>query len=250
MASIRPDAVLAGASEVARAAAEAIAEPGTVGAHVGMRMESDRLATHLFECTAPAYRGWTWAVTVTRIARGRTVTICETHLLPGDDALLAPEWLPYAQRLAPGDVGPGDVLPFVDDDPRLEPGYEATGEEDVDRMALWELGLGRARVLSAEGRDEAAQRWYDGTHGPTAETAVKSSAICSTCGFYVPMAGALRRLFGVCANAWSPSDGSVVSLDHGCGAHSETTVTAERPVPVGDPLLDDLAWDVLAEDRS
>ena len=105
-------------------------------------------------------------------------------------------------------------------------GFEATGDEDVDQVALWELGLGRHRVLSAEGRDAAAQRWYDGESGPTAPVAVKAPAPCSTCGFFVPMAGALRSVFGVCANEWSPSDGRVVSLDHGCGAHSEVDVEA------------------------
>jgi hypothetical protein len=28
----------------------------------------------------------------------------------------------------------------------------------------------------------------------------------------------------VCANEWSPDDGRVVSMDHGCGAHSQTDV--------------------------
>lgn len=67
-------------------------------------------------------------------------------------------------------------------------GFEATGEEDVDAVALWELGLGRPRVLSAEGRDTAAQRWYDGAHGPTAEVAVKAPAACESCGYFLPMA--------------------------------------------------------------
>lgn len=249
MPTVRPDATLTGAVDVARAAAEEIADPGAVGPHVGVRMEAERLATHLFDCTAPAYRGWTWAVTVTRVARSRSVTICETHLLPGDGALLAPEWVPYAQRLTGDDVGPGDVLPIVVDDPRLEPGFEATGDEDVDAMALWELGLGRHRVLSAQGRQEAAQRWYDGDHGPTAEAATKASAACSTCGFYVPTAGILRRLFGVCANVCSPSDGRIVALDHGCGAHSETDVQAGRPAAVGEPILDEFAWDELSRDE-
>jgi hypothetical protein len=98
-------------------------------------------------------------------------------------------------------------------------------------------------VLSAEGRESAAQRWYDGESGPNAPVAAKAPAPCSTCGFFVPMAGALRSVFGVCANEWSPSDARVVSLDHGCGAHSEVDVdlhTAERIAP---PILDDFELD-------
>jgi len=231
---------------VARAAAETIAEPGTVGEHLGAVAEGERVVTHSVACTARAYRGWRWAVTVTRVSRSRKVTVSETHLLPGDDAILAPEWVPYAERLAPGDVGPGDVLPYRDEDENLEPGFEATGDEDVDRTAQWELGLGRVRVLSAEGREAAAQRWYEGEHGPYSDVAQKSRAACSTCGYYLPLAGALRSMFGVCANAWSPSDGSVVSLDHGCGAHSETDVARRAPEPTHRPIVDDLAVDVLA----
>lgn len=137
------------------------------------------------------------------------------------------------------------MTPKVDDDPNLEAGFEATGEEDVDAVALWEFGLGRPRVLSAEGRDRAAQRWYDGSHGPTAEVAVKAPARCDGCGYFLPMAGALRSVFGVCANEWSPSDGTVVSRDHGCGAHSEVDMDAPEPEKVGTPILDDEVLETL-----
>ncbi len=241
----KADAVLIAAIEQARLAAESIAEPGTVGGHLGAVMEDDRLATHFFACTASAYPGWRWAITMARVPRGKTPTVCETNLVPGDGALLSPEWLPYDQRVAPGDIGAGDVLPFIEDDQRLEPGAEATGDEDVDQLALWELGLGRKRVLSAEGREVAAQRWYDGDGGPTSPVAEQAPAPCSSCGFYLPMAGALRALFGVCANAWSPSDGRVVSLDHGCGAHSEVELIREDPKPAEEPVLDDFAFDLV-----
>lgn len=240
MPAVKPDPTLKGAVDLAREAAESIAEAGTVGDHLGMEMVEDRVGTHYFACTAGAYPGWRWAITVARVPRSKVVTVSETNLVPGDGALLSPEWVPYADRLAPGDIGPGDVTPKVDDDPLLEAGFEATGtEDDADVAVAWELGLGRQRVLSAEGREAAAQRWYEGDHGPNAPVAQKAPAPCSTCGFFIPMAGALRSFFGVCANAWSPSDGSVVSLDHGCGAHSEVDVAAPEPEVVAPPVLDD-----------
>lgn len=54
-------------------------------------------------------------------------------------------------------------------------------------------------------------------------------------------------MFGVCANKWSPDDGRVVSLDHGCGEHSEI----EPPEPSqlwvqSKPAFDDLHIDVVA----
>jgi hypothetical protein len=243
--AVKDDAVLFAASEVARGAAESIAEPGMVGQHLGAVMDDERLATHYFACTAPAYPGWRWAITLARVPRGKKATVCETNLIPGDGALLSPEWLPYDQRLAPGDLGAGDVLPYIEEDQRLEPALEATGDEDVDVAAQWEPGLGRKRVLSAEGREDAAQRWYGGENGPTSPVAEQAPEPCSTCGFFVPMAGALRSFFGVCANAWSPSDGRVVSLDHGCGAHSEVDLIREDPKPPEGPVLDEFAFDLV-----
>ena len=245
MAESKNDKVLLEAVELARAAAVAVAEPDTVGEHIGMAQDAERLATHFFVCTAAGYPGWAWAVSVARVPRGKVATVCETSLVPGPDALLSPAWVPYSQRLAPGDVGPGDVLPKIEDDPNLMFGFEATGDEEVDRLALFELGLGRVRVLSPQGRDAATSRWVEGEGGPRSDIAVKAGARCRSCGYFVPMAGALRAVFGVCANEWSPSDGRVVTLDHGCGAHSETDAPAPRPEPIGTPIVDDSRLDIV-----
>jgi hypothetical protein len=138
------------------------------------------------------------------------------------------------------------ILPFQAEDPRLIPGYTETGDEDRDAIANFEFGLGRERVLAPEARESAAQRWYRGSHGPTAASAVAAGAACTTCAFLVPLAGSMRTMFGVCANEWSPSDGRVVSMDHGCGAHSQTD--AERRAsewPAIDPVVDSEAVDAL-----
>ncbi|MGC5615534.1 DUF3027 domain-containing protein [Georgenia sp. Z1491] len=221
------DQVLAGAVEVARSAAEDVAVGGHVGDHLGFELLADRVGTHYFASAVPGYLGWRWSVTVARVPRGRTPSVSEVELVPGEGALLAPEWVPWADRLRPGDLGTNDVLPYVAEDDRLVQGYEFTGDEDdADRQAVHELGLGRARVLSPRGREEAMQRWYDGASGPNAAPAKNAAASCSSCGFFLHLAGSARTMFGVCANEWSPDDGRVVSLDHGCGAHSETTEQA------------------------
>lgn len=122
-----PDRLCAEAVDLARAAAQETAAPGSVGEHVSLVPEGDRVVTHFFDCSEPGYRGWRWAVTVARASRAKNVTVDESVLLPGPDALLAPEWVPWSERLRPGDLGPGDLLPTAADDPRLEPGY--TGED-------------------------------------------------------------------------------------------------------------------------
>ncbi len=227
------------AIELARHALEEVTDPITVGEYVVAAPDAERLVTHLFDCTLSGYRGWRWAVTLSRVPRGRTATVCEMALLPGEEALLAPAWVPWAERLEPGDISRSDRLPRKETDERLEPGWEATGE-DADAVALDELDLGRPRVLSAQGVASAAERWYGGDHGPDAEGVRKAHATCSTCGFFVPMAGALRAIFGVCANEWAADDGSVVSLDHGCGAHSETDLPDQGPEwPINPSRVDD-----------
>ncbi len=243
------DATLAAAVDIARAAAVDVAEGGAVGDHLGAEPDGDRVVTHFFGCLSAGYRGWRWAVTLARAPRSRTVTVSEVHLLPGGDSVMSPGWLPWAERIRPGDLGPGMMLPRVADDVRLEQGYEATGDEDVDVFALWELGLGRPRVLSLEGRDDAAQRWYAGAHGPRDPFAEQAPAPCASCGFLMPMAGALRTVFGVCANQWSPSDGQVVSYDHGCGAHSESDVEASTET-VDAPVLDETGYEMVDIERT
>ncbi|MEU9982415.1 DUF3027 domain-containing protein [Streptomyces sp. NPDC050856] len=264
-----PDRLCAEAVDLAREAAEEVAAPGVVGEHAGVVSEGDRVVTHLFECEEPGYRGWRWAVTVTRASRAKAVTLDETVLLPGPDALLAPEWVPWSERLRPGDLGPGDLLPTEADDLRLEPGFtgedtpppnspvseemaelvEAEDAEFITRTpsrgsiaaVAEELGLRRARVLSRYGLHVAADRWEEkfGAKTPMAQAA---PAPCVSCGFLMPLAGSLKQAFGVCANEFSPADGHVVSLTYGCGGHSEAAVmpTPPRPAP---PVLDSMGAD-------
>jgi hypothetical protein len=241
----RPDAVAAAAVDLARAAVDEVAPHGSVGDHLGVRAVGERLVSHAFACTAKGYRGWVWTVTLARVPRARVATVCEVDLLAGEGSLLPPEWLPWSERLRPGDLGPGDVLPRVDDDERLEAGFEATGEEDVDQVALWELGLGRRRVLAREGRLQAGTRWDAGDFGPGASTPKDAAEQCRSCGFLLPLAGVLRQEFGICTNEWSVADGRVVSLAYGCGAHSETDVEPE-PVRASEPSLDENELETVA----
>ncbi|MET7767920.1 DUF3027 domain-containing protein [Nocardia sp. NPDC005366] len=235
---VRP--ILADAVDVARRALLEL-EPAAVGAHLGVTAEDESAATHRFEATMRGYRGWQWAVVVAAPPGAQYATVSESALLPGPDALAAPEFVPWEQRVRPGDLAPGDLLAPPAGDPRLVPGYVATGDPVVDEVAL-ELGLGRTKVLSLEGREEAAERWY-AAFGPDTEMARAAPSTCGRCGFYVPLAGALRAAFGVCGNAMG-ADGHVVHTEYGCGAHSDV----EAPVGGGSPLYeayDDAAYDVV-----
>jgi hypothetical protein len=245
--SAKLDAACAAAVDVARAAVT----EDHIADHLGVVAEGERVVTHYFDCTLPGSRGWRWAVTVARAPRSKLVTVSETVLLPGDDALLAPAWVPWHERLQPGDLGVGDLLPTRADDERLAPGYVLSDDPAVEEVS-WELGLGRPRVMSRDGRAEVAQRWYDGDHGPEAaiSVAAPANARCALCGFYLPLAGSLRQIFGVCGNLFAPDDGRVVSADHGCGAHSEILVEPAAPVEELPTVYDDSEVETVTVSRS
>nr|WP_231496439.1 DUF3027 domain-containing protein [Rhodococcus sp. UNC363MFTsu5.1] len=229
LAPVRP--VLADAVDLARQALIDLGE-GDVGAHLGVTSEGECAATHRFAAQLPGYRGWQWAVVLAADPESDRATVSELALLPGPDALTAPDWLPWDERIRPGDLSPGDLLAPLPGDPRLVPGYVATGDPVVDEVAL-EVGLGRKQVMSLEGRLDAAERWREGDYGPDSEMAKAAPSTCELCGFYLPLAGSLRVAFGVCGNEMA-ADGHVVYAQYGCGAHSDTTL----PTGAGSPQFD------------
>ena len=321
--SKEPDEACAQAVDLARGAAEEMAGPGRVGEHAGVTADGDRVVTHRFSCLDPAYRGWCWAITVTRASRAKNVTVDETLLVPGPEAILAPDWVPWKERVLPGDLGVGDLLPAPPDDARLVPAASLEGDDgvsdwgetawampgtepedlvpvpsaealadglddddddvtedlddtgtvaavavsagaapetgaedrssttgagpagaDVVREDVLEDRPPRARVLSAIGRDDTALRWYTSEHGPKSPLANAAPGLCSGCGFLVRLGGPLGRVFGVCANEYAPDDGRVVSVDHGCGAHSEGVTAAAADQPLR-PVIDELGYDLV-----
>jgi hypothetical protein len=262
------DEACAQAVELARSVATELAGEGSVGSHLAVQADDERVVTHLFACLDPAYVGWRWAVTVSRASRAKTVTVNETVLLPGPESLLAPEWVPWSERVLPGDLGVGDLMPAAADDERLVPVAVLEGAEGVldwDDADNWDEGtelatslrreaefaeasaaaaFGRARVLSAIGRDAVAIRWYSSDHGPGTPLARAAPGPCLTCGFLVGLAGPLGRVFGVCGNEFAPDDGRVVSLDHGCGAHSEI-VSGGAGQQAMAPVIDEIGYDLV-----
>jgi hypothetical protein len=257
-----PSTRLADAVELARSAAldAAAADLGpraaadAVGEHLAAVVEDPGALTHYFAATQGGYRGWRWSVTLScgdsdsdsgddsdggdEKGGDTPVTVSEVVLLPGEDAIVAPAWLPWDERVRPGDLGVGDLLPTQEGDERLVPGYLASDDPAVEELAH-EVGLGRRKVLSRLGREEAAQRWLDGPHGPGSDMARAAPGACGTCGFFLPVGGSLRGAFGVCGNEYAPADGSVVAVGFGCGAHSDVQLEPVSPVAVAELVYDD-----------
>ncbi|SEB98591.1 Protein of unknown function [Paramicrobacterium humi] len=93
------DEVLLAAVDVAREALLEITSADSIGEPAGHIVEGDHALSLLFENRLDGYPGWLWTVSLARVEDGEP-TILETELMPGDGALLAPDWVPWSERLA------------------------------------------------------------------------------------------------------------------------------------------------------
>lgn len=272
----------------------------------------DNVTDYRFECTMRGYEGWQWSVTLYHDEEAERWTINESTLVPTEDSLLPPVWIPWKDRLKPSDLSVTDSIGTEENDSRLENGVsevedkseledksensdseasennvtsENTDAADADEAsdtyvaneastsseeseeskesessesyesnedfedAVEAFHLSRRKVMTAEAIAQTAKRWYSGQHGPKSlSTRIAEGNACSTCGFMIPLAGALGNMFGVCANAWSPDDGKVVSLDHGCGEHSDIEPPEPSQIWIqSEPAYDDYHIDVIEQ---
>ena len=141
------DEILAAAKDVALQGVQEIAPAHAIGLVHHVRAEEERLSTHLFECTLPGYRGWFWFATLSRAPRSRVATICEVGLLPGDDALIAPDWVPWADRVRPEDLQENaESAEATEAEESAEPGEPAENKTAENESAVEET----AEAESAE----------------------------------------------------------------------------------------------------
>lgn len=217
-------------AEAAREAVVEVAGPGGVGHHLGAVATSPETAVHRFACLERGYRDWEWIAVIACPPGAEYVTVNEVALHAGDKALSAPAWVPYEDRVRPGDLRPGDQLPLKTDDPRVIDEDDLADDDGVRR------NTGSERILSHHGWDAAVRRWTAGETGPESEFARLAEHTCSSCAFWLPLQRRRRSAVGVCANEYSV-DGRVVASDYGCGAHSDT------PPDDGEGVAPRTAWD-------
>lgn len=93
------DGRLLAAHDLALAAVVEITPTTTIGDPAGYRVEPDGVVSLRFANRLAGYPGWFWTVSLARVDDADP-TVLEVELLPGDGALLAPEWVPWAVRLA------------------------------------------------------------------------------------------------------------------------------------------------------
>ncbi|MGO3032197.1 MAG: DUF3027 domain-containing protein [Microbacterium gubbeenense] len=92
------DPSLVEAKELALSALKEITPEETIGDPADYAVEDDGVVSLRFRSKLLGYPGWFWTVSLTRV-EGEEPTVLEAELLPGEGALLAPEWVPWSQRL-------------------------------------------------------------------------------------------------------------------------------------------------------
>ena len=85
--------------ELARGALLEITPASTVGDYVGTTDEGDGIVSVLFASAQPGYPDWKWTVSIAQVP-GEEPTVLEVELMPAEGALLAPDWVPWSDRLA------------------------------------------------------------------------------------------------------------------------------------------------------
>lgn len=94
-----PESAPSNYEELARGALLEITPAATIGSFVGLTPEDDGSVTVRFTSAQPGYPDWLWTVSVADVDGGEP-TVLEAELLPGEGALLAPDWVPWSDRLA------------------------------------------------------------------------------------------------------------------------------------------------------
>jgi hypothetical protein len=121
--------------ELARTALLEITPAESVGEPVGSIDEGDGVVSVYFATNLSGYPGWRWTVTIAHLDGGDG-SVLETELTPGDDALLAPDWVPWVDRLAEYQAAqadaPADDADDADDDADDDDDDDATDDDGDD----------------------------------------------------------------------------------------------------------------------
>lgn len=113
----------------ARKALLEVTPESTVGAPAGTVDEGDGVVSVLFANRMPGYPGWRWTVSIAQV-EGDEPTVLEVELMPGDGSLVAPDWVPWSERLA--EYRAGQDAEHDDEADEDEDDDEDADDEDAD----------------------------------------------------------------------------------------------------------------------
>ena len=116
---------------LARKALLEVTPESTVGGAAGTVDEGDGVVSVLFANRMPGYPGWRWTVSIAHV-EGDDPTVLEVELMPGDGSLLAPDWVPWSERLAEYRAGQDTEGAHDESDDDEDDDDESDDDEDAD----------------------------------------------------------------------------------------------------------------------
>ncbi|WP_127794071.1 DUF3027 domain-containing protein [Agromyces sp. LHK192] len=161
------DEVLLASAALAQRALLETTPPETVGSVIGHIVEDEHVLTLLFAADLAGYRGWHWSVTIARV-EGADPTVLETELMPGEQALLAPEWVPWSERLAEYRAAQAQSAALGDGDPadddEFRDGFDGDRFDEDDADDGLDDGLGDADGYGSDVEEDDDHEHDDHDH--------------------------------------------------------------------------------------
>ncbi|MFK4484488.1 DUF3027 domain-containing protein [Curtobacterium sp. AB7] len=125
------DAVPVDYTDLARTALLEVTPESSIGAPVGTVDEGDGVVSVLFANRMPGYPGWRWTVSVAKVG-DEDPTVLEVELMPGDGSLVAPEWVPWSERLAEYRAAQDHESDEESDDDEHDDDFDDESDDDDD----------------------------------------------------------------------------------------------------------------------
>jgi hypothetical protein len=151
-------------SALALQALAEVTDPASVGELVEVTESVPGVRDLVFTCRLPGYVAWRWTVSTAQTG-DEPPTVLEVELLPGEGALVAPPWVPWAERLAeyrrthPDE--PEDATEDLDDDEDDDDLDEDLDEVDADALEI--DGVEFEDLADDEEEEPAGESSVDGT---------------------------------------------------------------------------------------
>ena len=115
--------------DIARAALLEVTPEATIGDPSG-QVEEGGATSVTFLANMAGYPGWHWTVAVSTL-EGEEPSVLEVELMPGEGALLAPDWVPWSERLADYEAAQ-EALAVDETDDELEGTEPVDSDDDAD----------------------------------------------------------------------------------------------------------------------
>jgi hypothetical protein len=106
---------------LAEKAANETAPANGVGKFLGTSTEDKDTTNYRFESKLTGYVGWEWNVVVFQAKKSDAATVSEVVLLPGKDSVVAPSWVPWAERRAQIEKNKSEELAVPDLEVTVDP---------------------------------------------------------------------------------------------------------------------------------